>query len=324
MSDANTPKTPTTDLALSVVVPLCDDEPVLTELFDRLYPVLDGLGLSFEVVFVDDGSRDRSSTLLRQQHKLRPDCTRVLVLRSRAGRAAALRFGLAACVGRRVITLGGDLQAPPEEIPRLVAALDQGRDLVAAVRRRQEDPPWYDPIRRASLWLRARVTGVGLSDPAASLHGLDRDLVTAVLAAGPSQVWPPALAWRQALNPTEVGIGPGPGPTIRSDVPLHRQVALDFDLLTGLSLAPLRALSLACVGAALVAFGAAAVLLLGWLVLGAELGLGGVLALLFGGLLLFGMGLLGAYLGRLLDQGQVPCQVREELTPRGGGRRGRP
>jgi undecaprenyl-phosphate 4-deoxy-4-formamido-L-arabinose transferase len=325
MSDANTPKTPVADLDLSVVVPLCDHEAVLTELFDRLYPVLDGLGRSYEVVLVDDASRDRSTTLLRQQHKLKPDCTRVLVLGARIGRAPALRVGLAACAGRRVITLGGDLQDPPEEIPPLLAVLDQGRDLVAAVRRQREDSPWYNPIRRASGWLRGRVTGVGSSDPGASLQGYDRDLVTAVLAVDQAQVSFPALAWRYALNPTEVVIGPGPGPTVAAGVPLHRQVALDFDLMTGLSLAPLRALSLASVGVALVAFIAAAVLLLGWLILGIEVGIGTVLTLLFGAFILFGMGVLAAYLGRLIDQGcaQAPVQVREELTPRAAGRRAR-
>lgn len=98
---------------LSVVIPVSNEEAVLTKLFDRLYPVLDGLGMAYEVVFVDSSSRDRSMTLLRQQYKLRAGVTRVLLLRGNAGRYAAIMAGFEVAVGGRVVTLDADLRTPP-------------------------------------------------------------------------------------------------------------------------------------------------------------------------------------------------------------------
>src|SRR6202007_2241789 len=114
----------------------------LALLFERLYPALDALGRSYEVVFVDDGSADRSVALLREQFARRPDVTRVVILARNAGQHLAILAAFAQTRGSYVITLDADLQNPPEEIARLVAAMDAGADYVGTIRMRRQDVLW--------------------------------------------------------------------------------------------------------------------------------------------------------------------------------------
>jgi undecaprenyl-phosphate 4-deoxy-4-formamido-L-arabinose transferase len=313
-------------VAVSVVIPVYNEEAVLTRLFDRLYPVLDALEGGCEVVFVDDGSRDRSDTLLRQQHRLRPDLTHVVYLRRNLGQQAAILAGLAACVGRRVVTLDADLQNPPEEIPRLLAELDRGHDYVGSIRRQRPDARLRDLAFRASNRVRERVTGLRLTDPGSSLRAYDREIVMAMLGAKEDQTSVPALACLYALNPTEILVGHDERAAGESKHPGYRLLHLHVALLSRFSLEPLQVFSLVAVGAAAVALACALVLILGWVIAGAEgvSALVGVLFLLLG-LILLGMGVLGQYLGRILDQAGVRPEplVDEELVPRTSERRPR-
>src|ERR1700694_3567076 len=113
---------------LSIVIPVYNEQEVLPGLFRRLYPALDGLGRSFEIIFVDDGSRDGSPMILREQFQKRTDVTRVILFNGNFGQHRAILAGFAHSRGRFVITLDADLQNPPEEIPLLVAGFDAGHD----------------------------------------------------------------------------------------------------------------------------------------------------------------------------------------------------
>ena len=106
---------------LSVVIPVYNEEAGLPALFERLYPALDALGVPYEVVFVNDGSRDRSAALLREQFQRRPDVTRVVLFNGNYGQHMAIIAGFEHCRGERVVTLDADLQNPPEEIGKLLA-----------------------------------------------------------------------------------------------------------------------------------------------------------------------------------------------------------
>jgi undecaprenyl-phosphate 4-deoxy-4-formamido-L-arabinose transferase len=108
---------------LSVLIPVYNEQDVLGMMFERLYPVLDALGRSWEVLFVNDGSSDNSAAILEQQFELRPDVTRVISLSSNAGQHAALIAGFELAHGEFIITLDADLQNPPEEIPAIVAEM---------------------------------------------------------------------------------------------------------------------------------------------------------------------------------------------------------
>ena len=124
---------------LSVVIPVYNEEAVLPALFARLYPALDALGASYEVIFVNDGSSDRSAALLRGQFELRPDVTRVILFNGNFGQHLAIMAAFEASRGERVVTLDADLQNPPEEIAKLLAKMDEGYDYVGSVRRARQD-----------------------------------------------------------------------------------------------------------------------------------------------------------------------------------------
>src|SRR5450631_2122773 len=109
---------------VSVVIPVYNEEAVLPALFARLYPALDALGRSYEVIFVNDGSRDRSAALLREQFERRPDTTRVILFNGNFGQHMAIMAAFEASRGECVVTLDADLQNPPEEIGRLLAQMD--------------------------------------------------------------------------------------------------------------------------------------------------------------------------------------------------------
>jgi undecaprenyl-phosphate 4-deoxy-4-formamido-L-arabinose transferase len=326
MHDTVNEKTQSATMALSVVIPVFNEEAVLTRLFDRLYPVLDGLGQTYEAVFVDDGSRDRSATLLRQQHTLRPDTTRVVYLRGNLGQDAAIMAGFAACVGRRIVTLGADLQCPPEEIPRLLAEMDRGHDYVGPICRRRHDPKWRDIASLFTNGLRERITGMQMTDPGCMLRAYDREIVSAVLVSSDVHGFIPALAYRSATNPTEIPVECEASAVGESKYPLYRLIRLNLNLLTGFSLIPLRTFSLLGIGVSIASFAFVIYLALRRLLVGPEgeglLGLFGLLFFLLG-VILFGIGLLGEYVGHVFEhtRGRPQPLVREELTPRPRARR---
>ncbi len=121
--------------ALSVVIPVYNEEQGLAALFDRLYPSLDALGLDYEIIFINDGSRDRSAAMLAAQFERRPDVTRVILFNGNFGQHRAILAGFEHCRGDRVVTLDADLQNPPEDIRLLLDAMDQGHDCVGSIRR---------------------------------------------------------------------------------------------------------------------------------------------------------------------------------------------
>ena len=126
-------------MKLSVVIPIYNEEAGLAALFGRLYPALDALGLAYEVIFVNDGSRDRSAALLREQFAKRPDVTRVVLLNGNFGQHMAILAGFERVRGERIVTLDADLQNPPEEIAKLLARMDAGSDYVGGVRGERHD-----------------------------------------------------------------------------------------------------------------------------------------------------------------------------------------
>ncbi len=326
MHDDLRKKAPSAEVTLSVVIPVFNREAALIGLFDRLYPVLDGLGQTYEVVFVDDGGGERCATLLRQQHKLRTDTTRVVYLRGHVGQDAAITAGLAACVGRRIVTLDPELECPPEEILHLLSAMDRGHDTVGAVRRLRQDAKWREIASGLANRLRERITGIRMDDPGCTLRAYDREIVDAVLASGGTQGSVPSLAYRYAANPTEIRVEREADAAAETNVPFLQLLDLNFDLIRGASVAPLRIFPLVGFGISIVSFGIAICLVLRWMIAGPEgealLGLFGLLFFL-AGVILFGIGLLGAYLGQVIEQarGRLPYLVREELIPHPAARR---
>jgi undecaprenyl-phosphate 4-deoxy-4-formamido-L-arabinose transferase len=290
---------------VSVVIPVYNEESGLAALFERLYPVLDALGRPVEVVFVDDGSRDRSPALLRQQFQQRPDVTRVVLLRANAGQHAAILAAFEHVRGRYVITMDADLQNPPEELPRLVAEMDAGHDYVGSIRRQRRDAWWRHWASRLMNAVRQRITSIRMTDQGCMLRGYHRDIVRAVLHSREAHTFIPALAYLYAANPTEIPVEHSERFSGQSKYPLYKLIHLNFDLITGFSVLPLQLFSLIGMGIATLSVLFVIYLAIRRLMIGPEVeGVFTLFAIAFFliGIALFGIGLLGEYVGRIYEQ----------------------
>jgi undecaprenyl-phosphate 4-deoxy-4-formamido-L-arabinose transferase len=293
---------------LSVVIPVYDEEAGLQALFDRLYPALDQLGRSYEVIFVDDGSRDRSAAMLKDQFLERPDVTRIIVFNANYGQHLAIVAGFEHCRGERIVTLDADLQNPPEEIGKLIAAMDAGHDYVGGIRRTREDSWWRQAASKAMNRVRERITGIKMTDQGCMLRAYSIDIVRAIAASREVSTFIPALAYTFAHSPTEVEVEHAERAAGESKYSLYRLIRLNFDLITGFSLVPLQLFSMFGM---IVSAGAVLVyvivivnrlILAGWREGFATLWDRDILAFFLIGVLLFGLGLVGEYVGRIYQQ----------------------
>jgi undecaprenyl-phosphate 4-deoxy-4-formamido-L-arabinose transferase len=292
-------------VVLSVVIPVYNEEPGLAALFERLYRALDALAVPYEIVFIDDGSRDRSAALLSQQFNERPDVTRVILLNGNFGQHMARLAGFEATRGDIVVTLDADLQNPPEDIARLLAAMDAGHDYVGSIRRMRQDSAWRRWASRGMNRLRARITRIEMTDQGCMMRAYSRNIVSLINQCGEMNTFIPALAYQFAHRPTEVEVGHEERHAGESKYSLYSLIRLNFDLVTSFSVVPLQWFSM--LGMA-ISLGAALLVLLligRRIVIGPEEG--GLftlfaIAFLLIGIALFGIGLLGEYVGRIFQE----------------------
>ncbi|HEX6020300.1 MAG TPA: glycosyltransferase [Burkholderiaceae bacterium] len=290
---------------ISVIVPVYNEQQVLPRLFERLYGALDAMGETYEVVFVDDGSRDRSAQLLAQQFRHRPDVTRVVQFTGNFGQHMAILAGFERVRGRITITLDADLQNPPEEIPRLIEAVRAGHDYVGSIRRQREDNAFRRLASKALNWLRERTTRIRMTDQGCMLRAYDRRLVDTLNACHEVNTFVPALAYLFAVNPTEIEVEHEQRFAGQSKYSLYRLIRLNFDLVTGFSIVPLQWFSLLGMVLSLGAGALFVLLLVRRFLFGAEVeGVFTLFALQFFllGIVLFGIGLMGEYVGRILQE----------------------
>ena len=290
---------------ISVVIPVYNEEEGLPFLFERLYPALDALGRSYEVVFVDDGSSDRSVAQLREQFQRRPGVTRVVLLARNAGQHLAILAAFQHTRGRYVITLDADLQNPPEEIGRLVAAMDAGADYVGTIRMRRQDVLWRKAASRFLNRLRERTTSIHITDQGCMLRGYDRSVIDAVNRCSEVSTYVPALAYTFARHPVEIEVGHAERTVGQSKYSLFRLIRLNFDLMTGFSVAPLQFFSMSGIVIALLSIGFVVYLAIRRLIHGPEAeGLFTLFGIAFFliGVALIGLGIVGEYVGRIYEQ----------------------
>jgi undecaprenyl-phosphate 4-deoxy-4-formamido-L-arabinose transferase len=290
---------------ISVVIPVYNEEEGLPYLFERLYPALDALGRAYEVVFVDDGSRDRSVAELREQFQRRPDVTRVVVLARNAGQHLAILAAFQQTRGRYVITLDADLQNPPEEIARLIAAMDAGADYVGTIRVSRQDVLWRKAASRFLNRVREGTTSIQITDQGCMLRGYDRSVIDAVNRCTEVSTYVPALAYTFARHPVEIEVAHAERTVGESKYSLFRLIRLNFDLMTGFSVAPLQFFSMTGIVIALLSIAFVVYLAIRRLIVGPEAE--GVFTL-FGiaffliGVALIGLGVVGEYVGRIYEQ----------------------
>jgi len=294
--------------ALSVVIPVYNEEGSLPTLFGRLYPALDALGLSYEVIYVNDGSRDRSAALLREQWERRPDTTRVILFNANYGQHPAIVAGFEHCRGERVVTMDADLQNPPEEIGQLLAAMDRGHDYVGGVRRAREDSWFRRLASKAMNRVRERITRIRMTDQGCMLRAYSREIVGAIAASREVSTFIPALAYTFASNPTEIDVAHEARAAGKSHYPLYKLIRLNFDLITGFSLVPLQLFSMfGMLVAALALIVYVIVIVYRLIHVHPDDALAvfwdrDILAFFLVGMMLFGLGLIGEYVGRIYHQ----------------------
>ncbi len=290
---------------VSVIVPVYNEEDGLAALFDRLYPALDALGTTYEVIFINDGSRDRSAALLREQWQQRPDVTRVVLFAANAGQHMAIMAGFEHCRGDIVITIDADLQNPPEEIHKLVDAMRAGHDYVGTIRQDRRDTAFRRYASRAMNRLRERITRIKMTDQGCMLRAYSRSIIDAINSCQEVATFIPALAYTFARRPTEIGVAHEERHAGESKYSLYSLIRLNFDLMTGFSLVPLQFVSVCGMGLSFVSAVFVVFLALRRIIVGPEAeGLFTLFGIAFFliGILLFSVGLLGEYIGRIYMQ----------------------
>lgn len=312
-------------IELSVIVPVYNEEQGLHTLFDRLYPALDKLGISYEIVFINDGSRDRSAAILREQFQQRPDVTRVVLFNGNFGQHMAIMAGFENCRGNRVVTLDADLQNPPEEIGKLLAKMNEGHDYVGSIRKQRSDSWWRHVASRAMNRLRERITRIKMTDQGCMLRAYSRDIIDAINSCQEVNTFIPALAYTFAQHPAEVVVEHEVRAEGESKYSLYSLIRLNFDLMTGFSVVPLQMFSLVGIAVSILSALFVVFLLARRLIVGPEAeGLFTLFAIAFFliGITLFGIGLLGEYVGRISQQVRhrpryLVQAVLEQKTPPG-------
>ena len=291
-------------ILLSVVIPVFNEEENLDELIRRCLLACDRTQCRFEIVLVNDGSSDGSAEKIDAAAKNNPGNVVGVFLNRNYGQHAAVIAGFEQSKGDVIITLDADLQNPPEEIPRLVDAMDKGYDVVGTVRLQRQDTLFR---RVASAIINKAVqksTGVMMHDYGCMLRAYRRHIVEAMLMCREHSTFIPILANSFARTTTEIQVKHEARKKGESKYSLMKLVMLHFDLLTSMTTFPLRLLSMlgGIVSSAGIGFGL--FLLLMRIHYGAEWAAEGVFTLfailfIFVGAQFIAMGLLGEYIGRI-------------------------
>ncbi len=229
---------------LSVVIPVYNEEENLDELLERLVRVLDELDRDYEAILVDDGSRDGSIGILRDSASKAGGKIRIVELSRNFGQHQAVLAGFEQVTGDGVVTLDADLQNPPEEIPKIVALLDEGYDAVGGVRKNRHDSLFRRLASKLVNRMTGAITGMRLSDYGCMLRGYSREIVDLINRCGESATFIPALAQSFARRSTEVEVEHAARKRGESRYSFYRLIRLNFDLMTGFSVVPLQIFTL--------------------------------------------------------------------------------
>jgi undecaprenyl-phosphate 4-deoxy-4-formamido-L-arabinose transferase len=288
---------------LSVVIPVYNEELNLPTLFARLYPVMDALGRSYEIIFTNDGSQDRSIELLKAQHTARPDVTRVIDFNANYGQHMAIMAAFERVRGEIILTLDADLQNPPEEIPKLLEKIAGGCDYVGGYRLNRQDSFFRTYASRMINFVREKTTSIEMTDQGCMLRAYKRPIIDAIVRSGAINTFIPALAYSFASNPGEVGVKHEERHAGVSNYSFYSLIRLNFDLITGFSLAPLQYFTMFAMGSSAVSFLLVLVLLVRRFLFNLDRETFGVFTLLaivifLLSVAMIGMGLIGEYVGR--------------------------
>jgi undecaprenyl-phosphate 4-deoxy-4-formamido-L-arabinose transferase len=287
------------DVAISVVIPLFNEEESIDLLSERLLKTMDALKKKYEVIFVDDGSGDKTPQMLRNLFEKRSDVVRVITFNGNYGQYVAILAGFEHVCGDIVVTLDADLQNPPEEIPNLLKKIDEGYDLVGGYRAKRQDSFFRTYASKIVNSIRAGVTGIEMKDHGCMLRAYKKFIIDEVVKTRETSTFITALAQKFAGNPIDIPVAHDERVAGGSKYNLYKLIRITFDLLTGFSLVPLQVFTI--VG--MIISSASGIYFFVELfkkVIGHHHGYGLHFAFLFLllSVLILGVGLLGEYLGR--------------------------
>lgn len=289
---------------LSIIIPVYNEESNLVPLMERLYPVVKGTGRPFEIIFTNDGSRDRSLEILQRMVQQYPG-VRVVEFNGNFGQHMAILAAFEMSRGQIVITLDADLQNPPEEIPRLAAEIEKGFDVVGTIRQKRQDSLFRKLASRVVNITTNKMTGMKMNDYGCMLRAYHRNIIENINRCGESTTFIPALAQTFASNPTEIEVAHAERAAGESKYSLYKLIRLNFDLMTGFSVVPLQLFALFGIVTSVFSLAFALFLLVRRFIVGAEVeGVFTLFAILFFfiGIIIMGIGIVGEYVGRIYQE----------------------
>lgn len=302
---------------LSIVIPVYNEQENLETLFQRLTTALDNFGKPYEIIFTNDGSRDNSEKILHELYQRRPQQVRVINFNGNFGQHMAIIAGFERVKGEIIVTLDADLQNPPEEIPKLVVAIESGHDYVGGCRKERKDSAFRRYASRLNNIIRYKITRIVMTDQGCMLRAYRRNVVESMVASEERSAFIPALAYSLANNPTEVEVEHSARTAGESKYNLYKLLRLNFDLMTGFSLAPLQIFTVFGMLVSLVSTLFVIYMFIRRIVVGPEAeGLFTLFAILYFlvGIALMGLGIVGEYIGRIyLEVRNRPRYVIREI-----------
>ncbi len=289
---------------LSVVIPVYNEEDNLNYLGQRLMKSLDSLAVSYEVIFINDGSHDKSLELLTQLHLEHSGRIRIIDFQGNYGQHMAIMAGFEHSRGDVIVTLDADLQNPPEEISKLLEKVKEGYDYVGSYRHNRQDSFFRTYVSKLVNWVRGSITDIYMKDQGCMLRAYGRHIINSIVASQERSTFIPALAYKFSTNPTEVEVRHEERAAGVSKYNLYKLVRLNFDLITGFSLFPLQAFTLIGMVISFLSGILVVYMVARRLILGPEVeGVFTLFAILFFLLsfVIMGIGLVGEYVGRIFQ-----------------------
>jgi undecaprenyl-phosphate 4-deoxy-4-formamido-L-arabinose transferase len=288
---------------ISLVIPVYNEENNINALMERLLPVMNGMGAPYEVIFIDDGSTDRSLEILKGFTSY-PEVN-ILELTRNYGQHAAIMAGFFHVKGDIVVTLDADLQNPPEEIPRLVMTMEKGNvDVVGTIRRGRKDSLFRIIPSKLINMVTRKITGVNMKDWGCMLRAYRRTVVDRMIACHEHATFIPALATYFGKRVAEIEVGHEERHGGKSNYPLRKLINLQFDLVASFSEFPLKLLMYGGIAMAFLGVLFGLILAVARLSYGAAWAAEGVFTLfailfVFVGMQFFALGIIGEYIGRI-------------------------
>lgn len=288
---------------VAVVIPVYNEEENLPELMRRLMPVMQSMKKSFEIILIDDGSRDNSLEILKGFTQSAQ--VKVIELVRNYGQHAAILAGFSVADADIIVTMDADLQNPPEEIPKLVKVMEEGNyDVVGSIRKGRKDSLLRILPSRVINMVARKITGVSMRDWGCMLRAYRSNVVSRMIQCHEHATFIPALATVFAKRVMEVEVEHEERYSGKSSYPLSKLINLQFDLVASFSDLPMRLIMYGGIMMSLFGVCFGIFLAIARLVYGAQWAADGIFTLfavlfVFVGMQFFALGVIGEYIGRI-------------------------